>query len=117
MESRHLEVEHRPGVLGVDEVVGHRLIDGHGNGAGAIGAVAAVDGDGLVVHAPQSLLLVTPASQLAYSPLAVSAPRPGRPRPDLVEGERLDERRITLAPDDPLVQGSELRPSRSGATQ
>jgi hypothetical protein len=50
VEARHLEVEHGTGVLGVDEVVGHRLVDGHGHGPGAVGRVAAVDGDGLVVH-------------------------------------------------------------------
>ena len=43
-------------MLGVDEVVGDRLVDGHGHRPGAVGVVATVDGDGLVVHALQPLL-------------------------------------------------------------
>ena len=50
VEAGRLQVEHGAGVVGVDEVVGHRLVDGHGHGPRAVGRVATVDGDGLVVH-------------------------------------------------------------------
>ena len=44
------------------EVVRNRQIDGHRHGAGAVGLVAAVNGDGLIVHGIQSLLLVKPST-------------------------------------------------------
>ena len=114
VESRRLQVEHRAGVLGIDEVVGHRLVDGHGHRPGAIGAVAAVDGDGLVVHAPQPLLFVTPAIQLAYSRVAVARHGQSARAPTSSKGNDSTSDGVTLAPDDPLVQRAELLPVAGG---
>src|SRR3984885_6109171 len=50
VEAGRLQVEHGTGVGGVDEVVGHRLVDRYGHGPRPVGCVATVDGDGLVVH-------------------------------------------------------------------
>ncbi len=50
VKARRLHVEHGTGVFGADEVMGHGLVNGHGNSARPVGCVAAVDGDGLVVH-------------------------------------------------------------------
>ena len=65
VEPRDLEVQDGAGVLGVLEVVRHRQIDGHRHGPGAIGLVATMDGNGLVVHVIQSLLFGKPLTQLA----------------------------------------------------
>ena len=50
VEPRDLEVQNGARVRGILEIVRHRQIDGHCHGAGAIGLVATVDGNGLVVH-------------------------------------------------------------------
>ena len=50
VKTRRLQIEDRGGVIGVDEIVGDGLVDGHRHGPGGIGVVVAVDGDRLVAH-------------------------------------------------------------------
>jgi hypothetical protein len=65
VETRDLEIQNGAGVLRVLEVVRHRQIDGHCHGPGAVGLVATMDGNSLVVHVIQSLLFEKPLTQLA----------------------------------------------------
>ena len=65
VETRHLEIQNGAGVRRVLEVVRHGQIDGHRHSPGAIGFVATMDGNRLVVHMVQSLLFEKPLTQLA----------------------------------------------------
>src|SRR5580698_3524175 len=74
-------------MFGVDEVVGHGLIDGHGHGPRPVGCVATVDGDRLVAHGIQALLFGMVASRLAYSRWAALCHGQGARAPSSSKGK------------------------------